>query len=104
MGVVLPAGLLATPTNQGVHAHPMYTPTQAMRTRSPHAKYRGPQGTMAMPQKKSVTLGSLAFSHNFILYFTRNLHALFNLLFFSTFYRNFSKTILYLFKRKTVTF
>ena len=41
--LVLPAGLLTTPSFHSGHAHNSIIP-QSMRTRSPHGKYRGPQG------------------------------------------------------------
>ena len=48
MGIVLPPGLsLTSPAAHGSsHGHnSIITSNQVMRTRSPHTKYRGPQGT-----------------------------------------------------------
>ena len=51
MGIVLPPGLsLTSPAAHGSsHGHnSIITSNQVMRTRSPHTKYRGPQGTITL--------------------------------------------------------
>ena len=62
MGIVLPPGLsLTSPAAHGSsHGHnSIITSNQVMRTRSPHTKYRGPQGTITLKITRKIDFSIL---------------------------------------------